>query len=262
MTPSPSPTPTRKWRLRAATLAIVVCIPLGGWKTGLAGPSDPLVVNSSYSPPHSSANAEGILDRLLVAAFGRLGRRVEIRMPPAERGLQDANNGIADGDVGRIRGVDAIYPNLVIVDEPIIESRDFVAFSVKHDFPTTSWKTLLPYNLGFVHGWKIFEAPTEEARSVTRAQNTQDLFRMLQHHRIDLALSARLDGLAMARKIGLEGVRLLEPPLARLEMFLYLHRRHADLAPRLAQTLRAMKADGAFERIRRSALRKWLSDAP
>jgi polar amino acid transport system substrate-binding protein len=221
-----------------------------------------LVINSSYSPPHSSANAEGILDRLLVAAFGRLGRRVEIRMPPAERGLQDANNGIADGDVGRIRGVDAIYPNLVIVDEPIIESRDFVAFSIRHQFRTPDWAALNPYNVGLVQGWKIFETHAANARSVTRTRDTRALFRMLQHDRIDVALSARLDGLTMAHDLGIQGIRALEPPLARLKMFLYLHRRHADLAPRLARTLRAMKADGAFERIRRSALRKWLSDAP
>lgn len=259
--------PARKWRHRrrwrcAATMALVLWVLWGGWKTALAGPPDPLVINTSYSPPYSSAKAEGILDRLLAEAFRRLGRRVEIRMLPAERSFQDANDGIADGDVGRIRGVDAIYPNLVIVDEPIIESRDFVAFSIRHEFPTPDWSALDPYNLGLVQGWKIFEAHTTNARSVTRARDTRALFRMLQHDRIDVALSARLDGLAMAHDLGIQGIRVLEPPLARLEMFLYLHRRHADLAPRLARTLRAMKADGAFERIRQSAIRKWLSDAP
>jgi polar amino acid transport system substrate-binding protein len=219
----------------------------------------PLVVNTSYSPPYSSPEAEGILDRLLTEAFRRLGREVVFRMLPAERSFRDANAGVADGDVGRIRGVDAIYPNLVIVDEPIIESRDFVAFSVRHDFPSTSWETLLPYNLGMVQGWKIFETNTAGARSRSYAENTEDLFRMLKHDRIDLALSARLDGLAMARKIGLEGVRVLEPPLASMKMFLYLHNRHAALAPAAAEALAAMKADGSFREIRQSAIQRWLS---
>jgi len=219
----------------------------------------PLIINTSYSPPYSSPEADGILDRLLIEAFRRLGREVVFRMLPAERSFQDANAGVADGDVGRIRGVEAIYPNLVIVDEPVIENRDFVAFSVHYDFPTTGWETLLPHNLGMVHGWKIFETHTEGARSATRAKNTEDLFRMLKHDRIELALSARLDGLAMARKIGLEGVRVLEPPLASLEMFLYLHKRHAELAKAAAAVLAEMKADGSFRRIRRSAIDRWLS---
>ncbi len=51
-------------------------------------------------------------------------------MMPAERCLQDANAGISDGEIGRIRGMSRFYPNLVLVDEPIIESRDFVAFEL------------------------------------------------------------------------------------------------------------------------------------
>lgn len=41
-----------------------------------------------------------------------------------------------------------------------------------------------------------------------------------------------------------------------LQLYPYLQRRHAALAPRLAATLRQMKAEGLFERYRVEVLRQ------
>jgi polar amino acid transport system substrate-binding protein len=40
-----------------------------------------------------------------------------------------------------------------------------------------------------------------------------------------------------------------EPPLASVEMYMYVHRNHAELAPRLADALKSMKADGSYQDI-------------
>ena len=50
------------------------------------------------------------------------------------------------------------------------------------------------------------------------------------------------------RELALDA-RLLEPPLASTEMFIYLHRKHAPLAGKLAAALAAMKQDGSYRRI-------------
>jgi polar amino acid transport system substrate-binding protein len=44
-------------------------------------------------------------------------------------------------------------------------------------------------------------------------------------------------------------VRLIEPPLARFEMFMYVNVKHAALVPRVTQALVDMKADGTWQRI-------------
>jgi polar amino acid transport system substrate-binding protein len=41
----------------------------------------------------------------------------------------------------------------------------------------------------------------------------------------------------------------LAPPLDTREMFIYLHRRHAPLVPKLAEALRAMKREGFYRRV-------------
>lgn len=222
--------------------------------SGAHGAEGVYVLNSSYSPPHSTPDQDGYLDLILKAAFGRAGLQARIQMLPAERSFQESNSGAADGEIGRIRGIEAAYPNLMIVDEPIIEARDFVAFSVMHPFETGGWESLKPYNVGYVRGWKIYENNIVEAKSLSAADSTEALFRMLQSDRVDVAMSARIDGLYTAKRIGLTNVRVLEPPLATVQLFLYLHRSHADIVPRIEGALREMKADQSFYRIRNKVL--------
>ena len=66
----------------------------------------------------------------------------------------------------------------------------------------------------------------------------------------DLELAYTLaDGVALSRKLGLQGVVALSPTLKDVDMFLYLHRRHLAWVPKIAQALRDMKADGTYNRI-------------
>jgi polar amino acid transport system substrate-binding protein len=217
-----------------------------------------LVLSTSYSPPYSTADERGILDTVLVEAFSRLGIQVGLRMAPAERCLRDAHAGITDGVVARIRGMSKLYPNLVLVDEPTIESRQFVAFTTGPEFATTGWESLRPYHLGLVRGWKIFEINTKGAKSVLKVDSTGQLFRLLKAGRIQVALNARLDGLVAARQLGIEDVKVLGPPLAEMRMYLHLHRKHARLAPAVAGVLARMKQEGEFARLQSAAVRRHL----
>jgi polar amino acid transport system substrate-binding protein len=215
------------------------------------------IFNSSYSPPNSTPDETGILDTLLKECFRRLGHTVDIRMLPAERCLRDSNAGIADGEVGRVAGIDILYPNLIRVPEPIIESRDFVAFSIRHRFNTPSWKSLAPYNVGIVKGWKILEVNATPAKTLLKVASTTALFTVLARDRIDVALSARTDGTTTARKLGIAGrVRIMEPPLASLKLYLYLHRTQREWVGPVNRTLQAMKQDGTFKRLRKAALNR------
>lgn len=210
---------------------------------------EPLIINTSYSPPYSTPDEDGILDLITKEAFAPLGIAVSIRMLPAERALVDANIGVSDGDMGRVEGMEQMYPDLVIVHEPIIESRDFVAFSLHHRFTTEDWASLAPYHVGIVKGWKIFEANIPETRSLIKAESTETLFRLLKNNRIDVALNARLDGMVAATELGMSDVGIMEPPLARMKLYLYLHTKHDGLVPKVEANLAQMKADGRFYRI-------------
>jgi polar amino acid transport system substrate-binding protein len=49
--------------------------------------------------------------------------------------------------------------------------------------------------------------------------------------------------------MGLSSIAPLAPALKDVDMYLYLHRKHEALVPKLAQALREMKADGSYNRI-------------
>ena len=62
----------------------------------------------------------------------------------------------------------------------------------------------------------------------------------------------------MIETLGLQSIRVLEPPLATKEMFLYLNRKHLALIPKMAEQLRIMKQDGSYDRIRQETLGPYL----
>lgn len=218
------------------------------------------LLNSSYSPPHSTADQTGYLDLILKEAFRRAGWKAKIQMMPAERCLQDANAGISDGEIGRIRGMSRFYPNLVLVDEPIIESRDFVAFSIRHEFCTDDWASLKPYHVGIMRGWKILENNVVDTRSLIKMDTTRSLFKLLADDRVGVVVNARIDGLYTAGRLGLRNVKVMEPPLASLELYLFLHQKNAEVIPGIEGALRAMKSDGSFYGIRSRVLSEILGE--
>jgi polar amino acid transport system substrate-binding protein len=100
----------------------------------------------------------------------------------------------------------------------------------------------------------MFEANAVGARSVTKVDKPEQMFKMLDGGRIDLALYTRSDGIALTRSMNLSSVAPISPSLKDVDMYLYLHRRHQDLAPRIAQSLRDMKTDGTYKKIMFSIL--------
>jgi len=223
----------------------------------VAGAPRTLVIGTSYSAPFSTECRTGLFDRVILAAFALLDISLEIRSLPAERSLLDANDGQIDGDVGRVATVAALYPNLRRVPTPVLHSRRFVAFGNCRGPATLSWTDLSRYHVGFVNGWKLFEPIVTDARSVTRVEDSEALFGLLARDRIDLAFSARIDGLMAARRLGLRRFCILDPPIAEVAMYLYLHKRHESLVTPLGEVLAAMTETGATRVIRRNVFARY-----
>jgi len=207
-----------------------------------------LVLNTGVRAPYTQSDRSGFLDRLVAELFRRIGLQAEVQVYEAsERAMQNADAGIDDGMAMRIKGLEKQYPNLVRVPEKVIDN-DFVAYSRRHAFPTRNWEALAPYHVAHIIGWKVFEKNLGNRGEITRVRNAEQLFDLLRQDRADVILYERWQGLWWARELALDA-RLLEPPLASQEMFIYLHRKHAPLVGKLAAALAAMKQDGSYKRI-------------
>lgn len=230
-------------RIRCFTMGVVVLVSL----LASAAAGDVFTISTSYRNLLSNTEGTGILDRILVEAFSRIGITAEIVYTPTERSLYDVNAGVLDGEINRIAGMEKRYPNLRRVPEPNM-TMEFVAFA-KTPLEIDGWESLRQLDIGLVRGWKILEEHTEGFPYVTKVPTEVGLFTMLDKGRLDAALYSRLTGLRALEELGMEGVRCLEPPLASRKMYLYVYKDHQALTDEIAEALRALKADGTYDRI-------------
>jgi polar amino acid transport system substrate-binding protein len=202
-----------------------------------------LKINCTLHSPY-----EAFFLRLVEKICARNGIGVIPQTPPVGRSLLNVNQGIDDGDGPRIGGLSATYPNLVRVPEPFGDFT-FGAFAKHKEIRIDGWDSLKQLNVAYITGWKIFDLRVTQAKSITKVKNKDLLFRLLDADRTDVALMTRLSGYAAIRRLHLKGIRFLEPPLAVVPNFLYLNKRHEALAFKLADTLKALKEDGTYQRL-------------
>lgn len=233
--------------LRTALLAFSL------FTAGLPAQAQVLRLSSGVGAPYLQDNQKGFLDLLVPEIFRRIGVQAEsVRYEATERAMINANKGVDDGVAMRIRGLEKTYPNLVRIEEKVIDN-EFVAYATRLQIATTGFATLIPYQVGHINGWKVFESGLLPGTQVTRVQSAEQLFTLLTSDRAEVVLFERWQGNHILRERGIKA-HMLQPPLVTTEMFMYLHARHAALVEPVARALRAMKADGSYQRIAAQSL--------
>ena len=206
-----------------------------------------LVINTGRDAPFYMADGSGFYNRLLDEMFRRIGGQVKLVLLPAARSLINANKGVEDGNIARIRGIEKQFTNLVRVPEKIIDFY-FSAFTLDPGNLVASWDQLAEYNVAYINGWYLLDRKVKHYKSLTRARDTRQLFHLLENRRADIVIFNRESGLWW-RAHHAPGIHIVEPPLGQAELFLYLHKQHRNLVEPLARALRAMKQDGSYMKI-------------
>ena len=207
-----------------------------------------IVLNTTGNAPLNTPDQQGFVDLVATEAFRRIGVTVKTVKLPAERGLINANQGIHDGEMLRVGGLDKIYRNLVMVPEKIMDGH-FVAFSKKDIDLSTGWRALAPYSVVFINGWKILEKNVPAKTSVVKVRSATLLFPMLELGRADIVLYEEWGGLYLLAGYKPTTIRELKPPLASRPLYMYLNKAHQEMVPRVSNALLQMKADGSYQKI-------------
>ncbi len=233
-------------------LSLLALLVLTGWSSpAISTPHTTrkvLVLNTAFIHLFSNKKQTGFADRIVNEALNRIGYNLESVHLPAERALINANAGIGDGDLLRIAGLQKIYPNLIRVPEKIMDM-EFVAFTRHASFPVSGWQSLKPWSVAIITGWKILEQNITETEELTKVKNADLLFTLLLKDRADVIVYSRWLGLAYIKQHHLKNIKMLNPPLDKRSMYVYLHRKYRVLVPKLAASLRTMKQDGSYHRI-------------
>jgi len=222
---------------------------------GIASAQQPLTFTQIVDTPDQAIGAV-----IVKAAYEKLGIPVKFAILPGKRALAESSEGRADGEVHRIFEVGNAYPTLLRVPTPInyIEPS---AFSKKHGFKVTDCAALQGYQIGIVRGVKHSQLCTQGMENVFVGDDLTGVMRMLDAGRVDLLITARINGLLLAKELGLDAIKPLSPPLSRLWVYHYLHERHKDLVPTIDAVFKAMQESGALEVLREPAVQQLLQRA-
>ncbi|NOX09677.1 MAG: transporter substrate-binding domain-containing protein [Gammaproteobacteria bacterium] len=211
-----------------------------------------ITLNDSNKEPFTTKDKDGFLDIVLTEAFHRIGFRLNTVHLPPERGLLSANEGIVDGEVNRIIGLDNIYKNLRRVPEKVRDS-EFCALS-KNPAIVNTPDELNKQVVGHIKGWKIYEKMMVGSKRVITAHSPEQLFRLLKINRIDVALYDCVEGLDIAKRFNINELYILEPEFDQTELFLYLNKRYVGLVSKLSKALRDIKEEGLYDNLYREKI--------
>jgi len=73
---------------------------------------------------------------------------------------------------------------------------------------------------------------------------------ILHRDRVDIVITARINGLLQIKKLNLDSIHALSPPLSREPVYHYLHEKHEALVPKIDRILKEMEKNGTLGRLR------------
>ena len=189
------------------------------------------------------------MNAVLIECFNRMGLRLEIIHIPSKRSLINANIGTEDGNFVRTEGISAQYPNLIKVPEKISENR-IVAFSKNTGIKVDGWQSLLKYQVAYINGWRNCERELRQSKTKISVKNEALLFTLIEKNRVDVGVFGQSTGVEVLKLLGYSDIKALEPPIVVSSLFLYVHKKHEKLIPEIVKTLRGMKGDGTYKKLR------------
>ena len=198
------------------------------------------IENSSYAT---------ISERVLKVAYSRLGIEMVVKNLPAQRAIHEANTGIVDGELYRIKNVHLKYKNLIMIPIPI-GIMEGIAITRQIKPPISGWEDLSPYRICIRNGVKFAEAGTRQFE-VRAVNSNRQLFGMLGKDRCDAIIIARLTSIPLALDfIKKQKIQIHQSLLQVYPLYHYVHKKNVKLVPKLIEVLKNMQEEGIISKIR------------
>jgi len=168
---------------------------------------------------------------------------------PAKRSLKLANRGDGfDGELFRISGVEKTYRNLIPIKVPLHES-NWMVYSQDKSIKINGWESLKPYKIGIRRGVVTTERGTQ-GMNIEVVNTNEQLFKLLQKKRIDVAILSSGNGQKLLRKSVYSNIYQLKTPVHKVNVYHYIHNKNKHLVPKLTQIMKQFKKEGVIAKIR------------
>lgn len=231
-------------------LAFVLCVlvPRSGF-------SEQLVFSTIEKTPIAE-----LAERLLSRAYQELGYTIKVVAMPSRRALRMANSAQFDGELFRIAGVDAVFPNLIPVPYPLIQGR-LLAVTMESDFKKWNGRSLSGAVVGLRRGIIVAERATVGIQTIV-VNDFEQMLELLRIGRIDVGLVSEVQGVSSMTDGQMAQVVALSEPVATFTLYHYLHKKHRDLVLPLSRVIGQLVESGEFSAIANAVQRSEMSAEP
>ena len=182
----------------------------------------------------------------LTLAYKNIGIEALFLTLPGKRSLMYANNGEVDGEMLRVEGLEAEYPNLLRVPVALCAVDSTVVSNV--ELNATSFSDLKGIDIGITRGFVDQERLAEKfGLNTTRVVRNEDLVHMLLKGRVTAIFTTELEAKEIIKTN--EDHNLYKQSALKRNMYLYhyLHKKNENLLPLITIELRRLQKLGKIE---------------
>jgi len=198
---------------------------------------------------------------VLPQIYKELGINITIKQLPGDRAQFEAVSGMSDGEIMRIYTYGNENPTVHRVPTSYYYL-ETMAFTKKGSGITISKKAdLAKYSIAKVRGVKHTNNITIGLTNVSNVSSTEAMMRLLNDNLVDVVLTNTLDGLLTIKRLELDNIIASTKPLARLDLFHYIHEDHKTLIPKVDKEIKKMKASGELSEIIEKAKKQIMDNA-
>ena len=190
---------------------------------------------------------------VITEVYNKLGITITIQPLPANLAQTGAESGRKDGEIMRIWTYGDENLSVIRVPTPYYSFKTTAFIRKGSNLTINSKEDLKGLRLVKVTGVKHTNNITAGMANVYDIYNTESMMKYLTAGRADVALTAAIDGLAVLKSFGSNEIIAIEKPLATLNLYHYIHKKHKALVPRVDKVIREMKQSGELEELIKKA---------
>ena len=199
---------------------------------------------------NEKAIEQTIAESLLKEIYSRAGLEFKAEPLPGARANASTLQGEKDGEVARIPPYFEKNPTLIRVDPPYYYLSSGVFAKAGRQLVIKSKADLANYRVGIVRGIAHAETATAGLKNLEVVDRYEQLYRMVEAGRIDLAIDTGINGRATLAALHIGSVEAAGE-VARLDLHHVLGPKHSALAPKLSAVIQAMKKSGELDKLTR-----------
>lgn len=182
----------------------------------------------------------------LKKAYKSLDIDISIKTFPAKRALKMANEGHADGEMLRVKGIEASFPNLVHIPVPLCSVKSILVVNDK--VKAKNYDELRKYRFGTVAGFAYQEDTIKKHKlNAIRVNQNKKLIDLMLINRVDAIFLSKQASIELLNNPQKKAFKILNEFTQSVYFYHYLHKKHYEIIPLITNELKKMELNGEID---------------